>query len=505
MASAGVIEHMRKNANLHIALLVSALVVISVIIANYNRLGTGDFYYHASVINELNYEMMHPLHPSYGSADTTQYFTPYHFILSIFSRATGLDAVDSMHVMAVVNALLFLFTLYLFTRSNYGYFSAFSMLFVLFLWGGVWGFSGEYAFRIIASVAAYHSMFSLWIMLLTFHVALKANKYNFVLLPMLSVIGILSQPITIFATPLGVCIMLLKHKKSYKKWITMSIFYVIIVVALIILWPYYPVLKIQQSSSSPMLSAWPGIVFPMYDPMKILKVVWPLLLVSPFLIVAKLKENSYLLLLSLGLLVPYLALSWTQSELIGRNLPYIVLFLLIAAAHSFETAFRRNPKHLLMLIVLVPIIAYNILMGAYKYRKRDESFLRELKEELVVIAPLIGHYDVVITDLNTGYYMVAYSGKIVATIFPQKFVKDNQQRAEAIAVFYDPETENVTRQKIISRYDAKYILQNKKKERIERSHLFRNVDPAVQDSLRSLGDTVLDLKQLRLIKVQSLD
>jgi len=487
------------------SMIIAVFVLISILVSNYNRGGTGDFYYHASVINELNSNLLNPTHPSYGTDETTQYFTPYHVLVSAVSRLTGLQAADALHVMAFINALLFLLALSVFCKAVYGYYNACSLLFVLFLWGGVWGFSGEYSYRIIGTVAAYHSMFSLWLMLVVYSIALKVNKFNFMLLPLLSMIGIISQPITFFAFTLGVCILLRRQKRSIRPWLIMSSVYLSLVAGLVVLWPYYPVLQLQSNSSSSLLTAWPGSIFPMYDPIKVFKVLWPLLLISPVLMFARIKENGFLLLISVGLLVPYLALSWTKSELIGRNLPIIVMFLLIAVAYSYDKAVEKYRKALLLLVILLPVMAYNVFMGAYKYSKRDGSFLRELKEELVVVSPLINHYDVVITDINTGYYMVAYSGKIVATIFPQKFVKDNTQRVQGISDFYDSNTDNSHRKELISRYGAKYILINKKKQRIARNRLFEDVNPAVQDSISCLGKTVLDLKQLRLLKVIDYD
>ena len=70
--------------------------------------GTGDYYHHAGVINELIQHPLHPNHPYYGTSDTTQYFTPYHLIVSIFANLFHINALYGLTVFSIINIILFI-------------------------------------------------------------------------------------------------------------------------------------------------------------------------------------------------------------------------------------------------------------------------------------------------------------------------------------------------------------------------------------------------------------
>jgi len=96
--------------------------------------------------------------------------------------------------------------------------------------------------------------------------------------------------------------------------------------------------------------------------------------------------------------------------------------------------------------------------------------------------------------------MLAYSGKAVATIFPQLYVKDDSQRKNDIDIFFSEDTTNKERQYIITKHKAKYILVDKSHIRKNMNEMFVPISKSVIDSIKTLGEPITETEQLILIK-----
>ncbi|MBN1930146.1 MAG: hypothetical protein JW786_00875 [Desulfobacterales bacterium] len=485
---------------LQITIVLVFILIIETLVLNYNRVGIGDFYYHAGVVNELQENPFSPKHPFYGTDDVTPYFTPYHLIVALFGNIFHLTAPEALMVFAIINMLIFILGLNLFAKYLYGEFSIIILLFILFLWRGDFGFSGEYSFRFLPRVASYHSLFAIGMMLFAYAISLKARFSNIIIVSLLSAVAIISQPISIFALSFGVPILLLKRFGSIKKAALFSLIYGITLLILLYLWPYYSLFAaaVGQAKST---SIWQNGIFPMYAPKIIIKVIWPILLLCPILFIDGVRKHSFPLLIALSIFIPYIIFAPKNSELTGRSLLFIILMIQISLAYAMSNLIRNNRKWGLILIFLSPLFLFNMAYGTYSNSKGDKSFLKPMKQEIIIISRHLKHYEVVITDINTGYYLVGHSAKIVATIFPQTFVKDDKQRIDNIARIYDPATNNLSRKNIAKKYNAQYFLINKNKIRLKRGAMFIDSNKAVVDSVRTMGNTLLELDQLLLIKI----
>lgn len=493
----GIIELEKHSKFILFALIF--ILIIRTLVFNYNCVGTGDFYYHAGVVNELQKNPFNPTHPFYGTNDTTQYFTPYHLIVAIFGNIFYLSAIEALMVFSIINILVFILGLYLFTKQLYGNFSVFSLLFILFLWAGFFGFSGEYSYQFLPRVASYHSLFAMGMMLLAYSIALKAKFSNIILCSFLSALAIISQPISIFAVSFGIPILLVKRFGFVKKAALFTLIYGIILLILIYLYPYYSFFELAFDQSKNAIQ-WPDQTFPMYAPKVIIRIIWPVLILCPILLIDGIRKHAFSLLIGLAVLIPYAIYAPKNSELTGRSLLFIILMVQISLGYAMSNLISNNKKWIIVLIFLSPLFMYNLAYGTYS--KGDTSFLKPMKQEMTIVARHIKHNEVVITDLNTGYYLVGYTGKIVATIFPQYLVKDDNERQEDIVKFYDPASTNLIRTNMVDKYNAKYILMNKNKIRPKMNEMFIDANQSVIDSVRKMGDTVLELDQLLLIRIK---
>ena len=64
----------------------------------------------------------------------------------------------------------------------------------------------------------------------------------------------------------------------------------------------------------------------------------------------------------------------------------------------------------------------------------------------------IGRHDVVMTDVDTCWYVPAFHGKVVAYPMNIPFVPDYEPRLAAVNRFFAPEASNVERREILQRY-----------------------------------------------------
>jgi len=294
--------------------------------------------------------------------------------------------------------------------------------------------------------------------------------------------------------------MLWKRYDSWRKIVKIAIYYGIALIILLYLWPYYPFFNIVKGTTTN-LTSWEGF-FPLYNPIVIIKLIWPLLLLIPFIWKGFWKENKHLLILSSILLIPYLLFAPKNSELTGRGMTYILFLFQIAIASSLSDKIKGKSKISYLLIIFISIIMlYNIAYGTNSVMKRDNSWIRDVKEEVQIAARHINHYDIVITDKQTAYYMLGYSGKVLATVFAERINKDGRDAVDDLKIIYDLKTTNEERKTIMKNYNAKYILLNKDKCRFETGFTFTNTQPELISEFKKLGDIVIEMDKLILFKL----
>ena len=465
--------------------------------------GTGDYYHHAGVINELIQHPLHPNHPYYGTSDTTQYFTPYHLIVSIFANLFHINALYGLTVFSIINIILFILALITFSKTYYGSTKWIIVVVVLCLWWNKWGFSGEYSILILPSVSAYHSTFALSTMLFSLCLCIHPKLWKIILISILSTITILSQPITIFAMISGVVVFILTSNLGYKKRIIYLALYFVLLTLLLCLWPYYSFFDIVLSTNSKLVESSSKVqisTFPMYSLKEIIKVIWPILIICLFFIRDCWKQSKTLIIISCLIFIYYLLYIKSNNELTGRSLPILLLFILIALGNAIHSNATSKAAKRWIMIPLCILFMFNLLLSVWDYSKPDKSFIASLKRDLPAVCAFIDNDDIVLSDLNTSYHMLAYSGKAVATIFPQLYVKDDSQRKNDIDIFFSEDTTNKERQYIITKHKAKYILVDKSHIRKNMNEMFVPISKSVIDSIKTLGEPITETEQLILIK-----
>jgi hypothetical protein len=173
------------------------------------------------------------------------------------------------------------------------------------------------------------------------------------------------------------------------------------------------------------------------------------------------------LLLAAAYLIGYFTQRWSY----GRVVADIVLVLdiaLAAALAELETRLSkgkyalRGPWLLTGAVLLSCLIfSYRTVLTPALENARPGQQPSYLDYEF--LSRYTGQYDVVLSDLDTSWYIPTFGGKIVATKHPVAFIPDYQQRMTDLKTFFSDQSDAVSREQIAGRYHAKYLLLNKRK------------------------------------------
>jgi hypothetical protein len=122
--------------------------------------------------------------------------------------------------------------------------------------------------------------------------------------------------------------------------------------------------------------------------------------------------------------------------------------------------------------MLVIAVVFMLNVRAYKgddYRKY--SFLSSSTKQ----------YDLVLSDLETSWYIPSFGGKVIAHPFPVYFVPDYAERKRDLLLFFSERTTDDERMAIIRKYRPDYLLLRK---------ALSGTSPALYNSLARFGTVV---------------
>jgi alpha-1,6-mannosyltransferase len=223
----------------------------------------------------------------------------------------------------------------------------------------------------------------------------------------------------------------------------------------------------------------------------------PALLGLPWLVVRWLRNRRDPLVLfaaGLGLLVVWGGLSGQWSY--GRLISHLVLLLQVGLADalvSLEERLALRERWRVARHALAPAAAALLIAVSWPVVKSviEESAPGD-RRWLSFLETRVGREDVVMTDVDTCWYVPAFQGKVVAYPMKLPFVPDHAERLAAVNRFFEADTPLVEQREILARYDVRYVLLPK--------HHFDD-GAARAEAMRRLGDTVHSTAEYELIRV----
>jgi hypothetical protein len=404
--------------------------------------------------------------------------------------------VDVLVGQGLVNLALWGVALYAFvaawTRRRTPAFYA--LLLVLFLWGrDPWRYSAFFHLRSLAYVLPYPSTFASALALGTLAafpwLVRSPRRWVPVVLAVATFVWIV-HPVTGMFLWVGLFAYSLAAPRPRWHWVALALV-AAAAFGLAMAWPMVP-----------MRDLWFGQIERVHEGNDLMYVdplprIAPALLGLPWLVVrARRNPRDPLCLLAagLGLLVTWGGLSGQWSY--GRLISHLVLVLQIALADALVSvedrlALLRRGKiahHLLAPAVATLLIAASwpvVRSVLDECRPGDRRWLSFLETR-------VGREDVVLTDVDTCWYVPAFQGKVVAYPMKLPFVPDHAERLQAVARFFERPAPSAESLAALERYDVRYVL-------LPKGHF--DDWPERLRALQGLGSSVYSSEEYELLRV----
>ena len=426
--------------------------------------------------------------------------SPYTIGLGLVTRLSGLHAVDVLAGQGLLNLLLWGAALWAFvaawTKRTAPAFYA--LLFVLFLWGPEpWRYSAFFHLRSLAYVLPYPSTFTSAVALGTLAAFPRLARSPRWWVPVVLLVGTLvwiTHPVTGMFLWVGLFACALSAPRTRGFWVAFALT-AAAAFGLAMAWPLVP-----------MRELWFGQVERVHEGNDLMYVdplprIAPALLGVPWLLWrARRDRRDPLVLFAAGLavLVVWGGLSGQWSY--GRLISHLVLLLQVALADALarlEEGLARARRGRVASHLLAPAVAAILVAASWpvvrgvldECRRGDRHWLRFLESR-------VGRYDVVLTDVDTCWYVPAFHGKVVAYPMKLPFLPDHDERLQAVGRFFEREATVQEQRDILARYDVRYVLLPK--------HHFEDW-PDRLDALQHVGPSVYSSEDYELLRVERVD
>ena len=269
---------------------------------------------------------------------------------------------------------------------------------------------------------------------------------------------------------------------------------------LAVLWPYYPFLKFILGESGAYNISNSG----MYR--DVLINVWPALIGLPLLAMDLRANWRQPLPLMFGfLLFVYIAGGIVKSYSYGRALSFMIILLDITIALHLVKLENRlksrgagvlNQPWLLCTGVTLILIAVSYNDFIAPALERSIFSARKSYEYFYFLSEYTDHYDPILAKPSIGAMLPTFGGKVVGFGEDAPFVPDAKSRLEDVKRFFDVNTTQEDRDRVIEKYGVKYILLEKTKA--ANWTVFR-------EKMRELGDIVYQNRRFILYSVSIIE
>lgn len=475
-----------------------SILFVQVVAFSTQGLWVEDFWEHSAAVTEFMLHPITPRHPQLALSTAHPFLNPYTFLVAQVANFFHIDAITALSIVGVFNFCLFCYGLRAFVSSliaanglvgasTTNSITFYSLLFILFLWGGKpWPYSGFFSYQIIFTNLPYPSTLVGGLSLLG--LALNAKRHNnhrylcilvlvgittFALLthPLTAqflLIGLTAQVFTPFiAQPIGCGYV--RHVVS--SFLKISLIFILSLL-LATLWPYYPILELFQGAGKVYDISNGDMYF------HLLTRVWPFFLLAPVTLwVLFQPQQRPLLLIFISTLLIYALGYLTTRYSFGRIISYTMLCMQVALAivafrleswlqqKSSETVFTiRIVASLICMALAMPAIQGSIsrLLTVTNSALSGRTISNQIiYKKYIALGNSIEQDSIVFANIQTSWLLPSFGAKVVAADHPLAFVKDAEQRRDDVEVFFAPQTTAEARKASLQKYHAKYLVLTK--------------------------------------------
>jgi len=436
---------------------------------------------------------------------------PYLIILAIIKNVSGLSVFATLHVGTLLNFLLFSLGLWLFTKE---YFQderqpLYTLIVMLFLWGGGYYWSNAYSLHVLPTVLCYPSFFSFALSLFSFYYILKAMKYGRIRYHFYTVLlgasAFLSHPLTggfyfISAFFLIVCQPHVATRDQVKALVVLFFAF-----AVSFLWPYFSLFALFFNSSPG--SGGYNLRPHFYSLRAIIERLGPGL-IGFFFIYQYLVQKRYRFITYsfLALFAMYVLSIFFPVPLGWRFLFFAIFYLHLATSRKMRELEILSPKTWkesincydnkrlftwMMAVILALSVLYNIkLADPTSAFKRSVPQGQRFLEKFSFLGEKVGQYDVVLSDIDTSWILPSFGGKVASFLRSNPLLLDKEERLRDNELFFSNEITRDARRDLLAKYDVRYILVN--------SHY---VDDSLVPEMALFGKKIYEKDGLVLIEI----
>ena len=455
-----------------------------------NGLWVEDFWDHSAAVSALMRDLVHPRHAQLAVDQPHVFFTPYSLMVACAARLFGLSAIEALALFGLFNGALLVVGLRRYLRAMgiedgqgvlfYG------ILLILFLWGaGRWDYSGFFHVGILKFVLPYPSAFASGLALLglALNRSVDAPGINLRRLAVLALLAIvmLTHPVAFVFMVAGLFADAITRSRRRGEAILAALILVLAAVAISLLWPYYPFLRLSLGAAN-IYHASNGAMY-----RNLLGATWPVIVLLPFAWRQLADARNRIMILTAVLLFGLYVAAWIfQKYSYGRAISYVVLLAQLVIAQRLaqwdRTWFARPPmrRYGPPLIVLalctlgmgeIKATVTRALTAANSLVNGRPVLHRMTFGHLEFLRDKIEPGSVVLANLDTSWIIPTFGAKVVALLHPHAFIGDLDRRGQDLAEFFSTGAPRELRERTIEHYGVRYIL------------LSRTRDPAWQEIL----------------------
>lgn len=465
-------------------LLLVGFLLLQVLAFSLQGIWVEDFWEHSAAVSEF---MRHPLSPSHPQLDLTAphtFLNPYTFLVALTALALGLNSITALSIFGVLNFCLFCWGLSAFISSHYPIkddaykVSFYSLLFILFLWGGQpWPYSGFFSYQIFLFNLPYPSTFIGGLSLLTLGLIKRRQTQlgliQWLALLLITSLSLLTHALTAQFLVIGLVAQALTAQQNNFTQLLKIGLLCVAAVALACLWPFYPFLALLRGAGTVYDISNLTMYYHFFER------IWPFILLSPLIVWVLLQRNYRVLLFIFGAtVIIYLFGFYSRKYSYGRIVSYTVMIAQISCAiavvqlGSWLTQNRPRVRLTYQALLLSLLIFLSmdwlfastnrLLTAANSVRLGRPIFNQISYKDYRSVSVHIPVGSLVFANLDASWVLPSFGAKVVAALHPLAFVQDAAQRVEHTTLFFAEDTPPSARLDLLKKYHADYLLIDKK-------------------------------------------
>jgi len=518
---------------------IPVLTAISWSIFNYTSYTSyyySDFWEHSATIHEWTKNLWHPGNPHLAIDTGSPRYMPFFFLLTVLARMFDLNPIQALGIGGVITMILFLYGVWLFLplyfRNDWAPFVG--LIVLLGGWGAGWYWPNCYQLRCLFYVIPFPSSFVFSLSFLSFWLGTKVLRQReitpwiLISLGIMSALMLLSHPLT-GAFAIGSLCLLALSEPNVSFSIRWRLIGVVLTGALAAeLWPYFSVWGVIFGTSGGEGASWikTGNVVghrikmlyqthPFYNPQQFFVTIGPGLLGIPALFyLAYTREHFFIISGFIVMSLPFWANLFFPIPLGHRFVFFMVFYLhlaLIWGILRLQSKIRKaTQQHTVvrfakiktgvLFLFLTLCLLWNGALSALALANylvypnlRFGPMQREpIADDMRRLSLSIPDQAIVMAPAQLSWPLPTFTGKVVAAYHINPMVADHYQRRKDTDRFFQVETTQETRLKILRRYKVTHILFKGK-----------NISQTVRNNLNDFGSVVKQIGDYVIFKLRN--